>query len=50
MQITFKKAFLKDVKKLHDKTLKEKIRNTITQAEKAKTLDVLPMYGKTPVQ
>ena len=38
MKTGFKKSFLKDVKTLHSKKLKERIKSTITDVEKAETL------------
>jgi len=37
----FKKSFLKDVKALHSKKLKERIKSTIRDVEKAETLQCI---------
>lgn len=38
MKTEFKKSFLKDLKALHGKKLKEKIKSTILDVEKAETI------------
>lgn len=46
MEIAFKKSFLKSIKKLKDKSLKDDIFNAISSAEDADTLDEIPNIKK----
>ena len=46
MDIAFKKSFLKSIKKLKDKSLKDDIFEAINSAEEAQTLDEIPNIKK----
>jgi mRNA interferase RelE/StbE len=46
MDIAFKKSFLKSIKKLKDKSLKDDIFDAINSAEDAETLDEIPNIKK----
>ena len=46
MKTGFKKSFLKDIKILHSKKLKERIKSTIRDVEKAETLQSIGSLKK----
>jgi mRNA interferase RelE/StbE len=46
MNIAFKKSFLKSIKKLKDKSLKDDIFDAINSAEEAQSLDEIPNIKK----
>jgi len=41
LKTSFRKSFLKDVKALHSKKLKDRIKSTITDVEKAETIQAI---------
>ena len=46
MQIEFKESFLKDLKKLKDKELKDKVKNVICDVEKAQNVSEIKKLRK----
>jgi len=46
MDVAFKNSFLKSIKKLRDKSLKDDIFEAINSAEEAQTLDEIPNIKK----